>query len=117
MENREIYQSKFDSDVTIVIIFPDDEQYEEASRLFRADKTEAFVYPDKKLIMIDGNVVLQDWFTGNHLSVLEAHEVAHIRLGHKGERILQQEEDADRMAYEMLSESGDDEAAELCRQE
>jgi len=64
------------------------------------------------MIVIDGEILLQN-FDKSFLKFVEAHEVAHIILGHDGPRSDDDEIDADLGAYILLKSSGKDDAIEL----
>lgn len=96
-------------DIAVGIITKDDERYETLKPLF---EEYGLGFTDTRIgcIFIDGEAGL----TEDELKVVEAHEVAHIRLKHKmGDRNRNQEIDADLFARAYLIEHGYDKAANL----
>jgi hypothetical protein len=64
-----------------------------------------FMIPNKNLVIIDGENILEN-FNVDTLKFIEAHEIAHVILGHDGPRIEEDELDADLGAYLLLKEKG-----------
>ena len=100
------YPSVFVNDVTISVIFKENENYDMMTRLF--DKYGfGFYYPKTKTIMIDGELFVDTDLTFDDLRFVEAHEVSHLLLGHTGGiRYDEDEIDADLMAYLLLKKQG-----------
>ena len=100
------YPSVFVDDVTISVIFKENENYDMMTRLF--DKYGfGFYYPKTKTIMIDGELFVDTDLTFDDLRFVEAHEVSHLILGHiGGNRYDEDEIDADLMAYLLLKKQG-----------
>jgi hypothetical protein len=100
------YPSVFVDDVTISVIFKENENYDMMTRLF--DKYGfGFYYPKTKTIMIDGELFVDTDLTFDDLRFVEAHEVSHLILGHTGgNRYDEDEIDADLMAYLLLKKQG-----------
>jgi hypothetical protein len=42
----------------------------------------AFLLHEHHAIIVDGAIVLKEWFTSDHLSVIQAHEIGHYMAGH-----------------------------------
>ena len=99
------YPSVFVDDVTITVIFKENENYNMMTRLF--DKYGfGFYYPKTKTIMIDGELFVDTDLTFDDLRFVEAHEVSHLLLGHTGGiRYDEDEIDADLMAYILLTKN------------
>jgi len=96
-------------DIAVGIITKDDERYETLKPLF---DEYGHGFTDTKIgcIFIDGEAGLSE----DELKVVEAHEVAHIRLKHKmGDRNMNQEVDADLFARAYLLQHGYEKAANL----
>jgi vacuolar-type H+-ATPase subunit B/Vma2 len=68
--------------------------------------------PNQNLIVINGEILLQN-YDPSFLKFIEAHEVAHIILGHDKDRNDDDEIDADLGAYILLRSKGKDDAVEL----
>lgn len=111
MDTRLNYESEFLKDVNIFVIFSEDPSYEELKPIFE-EYGYGFMVPNKNMIVIDGEIVLQN-FDKSFLKFIEAHEVAHIILGHDGPRSDDDEIDADLGAYILLKSYGKDDAIEL----
>ena len=94
-----LYNSEWDTNIVVAVIDEGDYQYQTIAPLFN-EYGYGFVLPEQKLIFIDGSydVVHQKW--------IEAHEVAHIILGHKQKENLMDEIEADRLAYHLLDDKG-----------
>ena len=101
-----LYNSEWDKNIVVAVIDEGDYQYQTMAPLFN-EYGYGFVLPEQKLIFIDGshNEVHQKW--------IEAHEVAHIILGHKKEKNPTDEIEADRLAYHLLVGKGYIQSAKL----
>jgi len=103
------YFSEFRSDIAVAILRKGDYRYEVMKPLFEMYGF-GFAETSSGCIFIDGEAGL----TEDELKVVEAHEVAHIRLKHKmGERNRSQEVDADLFARVYLLAHGYHKAANL----
>ena len=113
-----VFHSYLDPEVTIAIIYPESSTYPQMSDIFK-DAGIAFCMYDKKIIVIDGAQVNQEWFTPEHLRVIEAHEIGHIRAGHDHatETCKDIEREADQIGYKLLCDSPFKEAVMLYREE
>ena len=103
-----LYNSEWDKNIVVAVIDEGDYQYQTMVPLFN-EYGYGFVLPEQKLIFIDGSydVVHQKW--------IEAHEVAHIILGHKKEKDANDEIEADILAYKLLVGNGYHKAAQLVK--
>ena len=100
------YQSIFLDDVTITVIFKENENYDNVKNLFDTYGF-GFYYPKHKTIIIDGEVFIDTELTFDDLRFVEAHEIGHLMLGHSGgERYDEDEIDADLAAYLLLKRKG-----------
>jgi Zn-dependent peptidase ImmA (M78 family) len=111
MDTRLNYESEFLKGVNIFVVFSEDPSYGELKTMFD-EYGYGFMVPNKNMIVIDGEILLQN-FDKSFLKFVEAHEVAHIILGHDGPRSDDDEIDADLGAYILLKSSGKDDAIEL----
>ena len=106
--NKDIinYQSIFLDDVNISVIFENNPNYKSLTQLF--DKYGfGFFYPKTKTIIIDGEIFVDTELDFDDLRFVEAHEVAHLMLGHTGGiRYDEDEIDADLLAYVLLKKQG-----------
>jgi Zn-dependent peptidase ImmA (M78 family) len=100
------YQSVFLDDVNITVLFKENENYDIVKNLF--DKYGfGFYYPKSKTIIIDGEIFLDTELTFDDLRFVEAHEIGHLLLNHKGGiRYDEDEIDADLVAYMLLKKQG-----------
>lgn len=111
MSTRLTYESEFLKGVNIAVVFSEDKKYKELLPLFNKYGY-GFMVPNQNLIVINGEILLQN-YDPSFLKFIEAHEVAHIILGHDKERNDDDEIDADLGAYILLRSSGKDDAVEL----
>lgn len=98
------YNSEFLPEITIAVVFGDNPQYEQLLPMFE-EYGYGFMVPNKNLVLIDGENILEN-FNVDVLKFIEAHEIAHVILGHDGPRNEEEELDADLGAYLLLKEKG-----------
>jgi F420-dependent methylenetetrahydromethanopterin dehydrogenase len=96
------FTSEFLPKVTIAIVLSDNPNYENLKPLFD-DYGYGFMIPNKDLIVIDGEQFINN-FNADVLKFIEAHEIAHIILGHDGPRNEGEELEADLGAYILLKQ-------------
>jgi hypothetical protein len=104
MSNPLSYSSEFLPDVTIFVIFSDSPQYEQLKPLFE-EYGYGFMVPNKNMILIDGEILLEEGYSDSLLKFIEAHEISHVILKHDGPRSDDEELDADLGAYLLLSKN------------
>lgn len=104
------YNSEFLPEITISVVFSDSPQYEKLHPLFQ-EYGYGFLVPNKNLVVIDGENII-DNFDSDVLKFIEAHEIAHIILGHDGPRNEDEELDADLGAYLLLKQKGKEQSIE-----
>ena len=102
MSDNISYSSEFLPSITIFVVFSDDPQYEQLKPLFE-EYGYGFMVPNKNMILIDGEILLENGNTEDLLKFIEAHEIAHVILNHDGPRDEDEELDADLGAYLLLS--------------
>ena len=102
MSDHISYNSEFLPSITIFVVFSDDPQYEQLKPLFE-EYGYGFMVPNKNMILIDGEILLENGDTEDLLKFIEAHEIAHVILNHEGPRDEDEELDADLGAYLLLS--------------
>ena len=102
------YNSEFLPEITISVVFSDSPQYEKLIPFFE-EYGYGFLVPNKNLVVIDGENIVEN-FDSNVLKFIEAHEIAHIILGHDGPRNDEEEMDADLGAYILLNNKGKEES-------
>jgi hypothetical protein len=102
MSDHISYSSEFLPSITIFVVFSDDPQYEHLKPLFE-EYGYGFMIPNKNMILIDGEILLENGNTEDLLKFIEAHEISHVILNHEGPRDEDEELDADLGAYLLLS--------------
>lgn len=98
------YNSEFLPEITVAVVFGDNPQYQQLKSMFD-EYGYGFMVPNKNLVIIDGENILEN-FNVDLLKFIEAHEIAHVILGHDGPRSEDEELDADLGAYLLLKEKG-----------
>jgi len=118
MEDKGIvtFASRIDSRFKVLVVYKDSLVYEVMKRsLSELDNSIGALLPGEGIIVIDGERVLEEGLTNNHILAIEAHEVAHELLGHSGERNEDHEDEADELAIKVLDSLGRKEASLLLR--
>jgi Zn-dependent peptidase ImmA (M78 family) len=98
------YKSVFNPNTNIMVVFKDNSSYQNLEPLFD-EFGFGFYFPDSKLIVIDGEIFLNENFTINDLRFVEAHEISHLIMGHDGPRNESDELEADLGAYILLKKN------------
>lgn len=96
-----VFYSEYIPEVKILVLTSDNEDYEVFEPYFEKYGY-GFLIPDKELIVIDGEHLVKNP-SSELLKFIEAHEIAHILLGHNGPRNEEDELDADLAAYILLN--------------
>jgi hypothetical protein len=91
-------------EITVAVVFGDNPQYQQLTSMFD-EYGYGFMVPNKNLVIIDGENILEN-FNVDLLKFIEAHEIAHVILGHDGPRSEDEELDADLGAYLLLKDKG-----------
>lgn len=112
-----VWKSEIDPSWTILVVWPHDEIYATAEKLFDKLGT-AFADMNSKTVFIDGAQVKDQNLTDDHLLAIEAHEISHSLLGHaESDRSAnydeRQEQEADWLAIRLLDQMGHGVAASL----
>ena len=102
------YHSEFLPEITISVVFSDSPQYKKLLPYFK-EYGYGFLLPNINLVIIDGENII-DNFDSDVLKFIEAHEIAHIILGHDGPRNDEEELDADLGAYILLKSKNKNES-------
>ena len=71
-------------------------------------------------MVVDGAALGEEWFTPDHLTVIQAHELGHKLAGHVGlsdHSNPHMEKEADWLGYKILRNRGIDSAADLHEEE
>ena len=103
MSDPLIYDSEFLPSVQIAVVTDENPQYEQLKPLFD-EFGYGFMVPGKNLVIIDGEQFI-DNFGADVLKFIEAHEIAHVIMGHNGPRSEDEEIDADLGAYILLKQA------------
>jgi len=115
----QVFPSQLDPSLTVVIIYPGSTKYEQVLPQFQK-AGHAFILHQSKMIVVDGAAVNESWFTMDHLTVIQAHEIGHYRAGHAKNAHAQGdiniEKEADWLGYKLLSDMSHS-AADLHREE
>jgi Zn-dependent peptidase ImmA (M78 family) len=97
------YSSVFKPEINILVIFKNNENYEDLTEIFN-EYGYGFYVPDQELIIINGEIFLNSKdLTIDDLRFIEAHEISHLLLNHDGPRSEKDEMDADIGAYMLLT--------------
>jgi len=99
------YTSEFLDDITVVVVFEDDPLYGQIKEYFE-EYGFGFMVPGKNIIIIDGEILVEQPDAKNILKFIEAHEITHVLLGHDGPRNEKDELEADLGAYILLQGKG-----------
>ena len=102
------FRSEFDNDVLVNIISKDDFRYDVVKPIFEQFGF-GFMVPTDYVVLIDG----EEKLSKDVLKWIEAHEVAHFKLGHSEEKNENDEREADTLARLMLIKNGYHKAAKL----
>ena len=103
MSDPLVYDSEFLPSVQIAVVTDDNPQYEQIKPFFE-EYGYGFMVPGKNLVIIDGEQFI-DNFGADVLKFIEAHEIAHVIMGHNGPRSEDEEIDADLGAYILLKQA------------
>ena len=115
-----VFHAIFDNRIKVIVIFPESPSYELLNDIFTKE-THAFLLQDKNIIVINGQTVLEPWFTIDHLRMIEAHEVGHYLADHDptpdNTRNEIEEKEADYIGHYLLIKSNLSSAIILHRSE
>lgn len=107
-----VYTCQFDDEVTVIEVSKEDPEYAKAKEVFDTG-TIAFTVLNANVnaMVIDAEVIKEEWFTDDHMEIVQAHEVGHI---HNDSSI---ELEADMTGLELVGELGSIDAFSLYVQE
>lgn len=108
---RLAFNSEFIPEIEISIVLSEHPQYEDLIPMFK-EYGYGFMIPGKNIIVIDGEQLVKD-NSSDLLKFIEAHEIAHIIIGHNGPRNSNDELEADLGAYILLSKKDKPNAIKL----
>jgi len=100
-----IKPSKFASSIKVVFLSEGDEKYDTLKKFF---EIHGYAFVADNHIFMDVTQLKNDgYFKKEYLQFIEAHEIAHIALGHHGNyRSKQQEAEADFVGIELCRDKG-----------
>jgi len=99
------YPSTFKPDTNILVVFKENENYPNLKPLFD-EHGYGFYYPKDKTIILNGEDFVGTGLDFSDMKIVEAHEIAHLLLGHTGPYSKDDEMDADLGAYILLKNKG-----------
>lgn len=111
----DIFYNELDPRLTVMIVYPGSKEYEQVSSQFMKSG-HAFLLHEAKVVVVDGSVISEPWFSKEHLLVIQAHEAGHYQAGHalassSSKTHTQMEKEADFIGYNLLKSGGFEEAA------
>jgi hypothetical protein len=111
------FGSRIDPGFKVLVIYKESMAYPIVRRSLESlDNSIGALMPGEGIIVIDGERVNEEGLTDSHILAIEAHEIAHERLGHSGERNQDHEDEADELAITILDSLRRKEAAALLRE-
>jgi hypothetical protein len=111
------FGSRIDPGFKVLVIYKESMAYPIVRRSLEfLDNSIGALMPGEGIIVVDGERVNKEGLTDAHLLAIEAHEIAHERLGHDGERNQDHEDEADELAIRILDSLRRKEAAALLRE-
>ena len=99
------YPSIFKPDTNILVVFKNYENYKDLKPLFD-EHGYGFYYPKSQTIILNGEDFIGKSSGASDMKIVEAHEIAHLLLGHTGPYSEDDEMDADLGAYILLKNKG-----------
>lgn len=114
MEGIVAGKSEIDKSFKMFVIYADANDYNSVYKPIFNSHGLGFLIPGKKQMYIDGEALEE--LTYDHLLAIQAHEIAHYRLKHKGSYSEKQELEADVEGYKILVDGNHDMAALILRQ-
>ena len=99
------YPSTFKPDTNILVVFKNYENYKDLKPLFD-EHGYGFYYPKSQTIILNGEDFIGKSSGASDMKIVEAHEIAHLLLGHTGPYSEDDEMDADLGAYILLKNKG-----------
>jgi hypothetical protein len=102
----DIFPCPYDEGVTVLIVTQEDLEYEQLIPHF---KVAGFAFTvlgaEPQTIIIDGEAIKEEWFTDDHLEIIMAHELGHLRTNSEDELT------ADQAGFDILVKHGAPESA------
>ena len=111
------FDSRIDPSFKVFVIYKEFQSYPLVkTSLVSLDNSIGALLPGHNIILIDGERVNEEGLSDDHILAIEAHEIAHERLGHSGKRNQTHETEADELAIEILDSTGKKEVSDLLRE-
>tara|TARA_R110002060_G_scaffold15376_4_gene21439 strand:- start:2458 stop:2889 length:432 start_codon:yes stop_codon:yes gene_type:complete len=110
------FHSLFDPLVKVVIVYSGSIAYDGMQDNFKLQGV-AFLIHDKKVIIVDGEVVKNEWFKPHHLQVIDAHEIGHLLISTYDTSKKNVEKCADYVGYNLVKDRKLDDAITLYHEE
>jgi hypothetical protein len=110
----DVFRNDLDPSMTVVVVYPGDPRYAQLAPVF-AQKGHAFLAREDVMV-VDGEALSEPWFSEDHLTVIQAHELGHKLAGHIGMSAhddVKLEREADWLGYKILRHRGLTDAADL----
>ena len=114
--NEVAFHSMFDQTVKIVITYSGSISYDSMKDHFDMHGV-AFLIDEKKIIVVDGEVVKNEWFSPEHLQIIDAHEVGHLLISPQDLHENDVEKCADYVGFNLIKEKKLERAIDLYRSE
>jgi len=114
--NVVVYPSKVNPDFTVHVVYKEHEGYKTIREsLEKLNNSIGALWVGTKNIFIDGERVADEGIDRDQLLAIEAHEIAHSMLGHKGGVDSKSEQEADLLAVALLTMDAEWRAAEVLK--
>jgi len=113
-----VFKSDLDPSMSVIVIYPESERYAEVLPIFE-QKGHAFL-ANENIMVVDGKALGESWFTTDHLTVIQAHELGHKLAGHVGlsnHDNPHMEKEADWLGFNILKTRSQISAAKLHEEE
>ena len=99
-----IRKCEFKNDWLVSIVYKDNVRYDGCKKLFEKFGL-AYASLENSFIFIDGEAIIEQHLTQDHITAIEAHEIGHFISDHKGlinKSLDEMEQEADWAGYQIL---------------
>ena len=113
-----IRKCEFKNDWLVSIVYKDNVIYDGCKKLFEKFGL-AYASLENNFIFIDGEAIIEQHLTQDHITAIEAHEIGHFISDHKGlinKSLEEMEQEADWAGYQILLKYKKKKAAALLAQ-
>ena len=111
-EGFETIKNEIDPQTPVIVIYPSYEKFDVFKTQFD-QLGHAFYSVEQNIIFLDQRIMIEDWYTDNHLYVIESHEYGHKLAKHQHSNDSQSEKEADYIGYHILQKRGLKEASDI----